>query len=53
MSDANVYYSSDIKYAETSDEDLIDIIKSGNKYALEHLINRYKSLVNMKVVSTT
>ena len=49
MSDANVYYSSDIKYAETSDEDLIDIIKSGNKYALEHLINRYKSLVNMKV----
>lgn len=49
MSDANVYYSSDIKYEETSDEDLIDIIKSGNKYALEHLINRYKSLVNMKV----
>ena len=30
-------------------EDLIKIIKSGNKYALEYLIDRYKGLVNMKV----
>ena len=49
MSSANVYYSSDINYTETSDEDLIKIIKSGNKYALEYLIGRYKGLVNMKV----
>ena len=49
MSNANVYYSSDINYTETSDEDLIKIIKSGNKYALEYLIDRYKGLVNMKV----
>ena len=49
MSSANVYYSSDINYTETSDEDLIKIIKSGNKYALEYLIDRYKGLVNMKV----
>lgn len=27
MSSANVYYSSDINYTETSDEDLIKIIK--------------------------
>ena len=49
MSGANVYYSSDINFTETSDEDLIQIIKSGDKCALEHLIERYKSLVNIKV----
>ena len=49
MSGANVYYSSDINFTETSDEDLRQIIKSGDKCALEHLIERYKSLVNIKV----
>ena len=49
MSNTDVYYSSNINYTEINDEDLIEIIKSGNKYALEHLIDRYKSLVNMKV----
>lgn len=49
MSGANVYYSSGINYTETSDEDLIQVIKSGDKSALEYLIDRYKSLVNMKV----
>lgn len=46
---SNVYYSSDTDYNDIPDEDLINIIKSGNKYALDHLINRYKSLVNVKV----
>lgn len=45
----NAYYSFDTNYAETSDEDLIQIIKSGDKCALEHLIDRYKGLVNVKV----
>lgn len=49
MSNTNTYYSFDTNFEEISDENLIEIIKSGNKYALEHLINRYKSLVNMKV----
>ncbi len=49
MSNADVYYSSNINYTDTSDEDLIKIIKSGNKYALEYLIDKYKTLVNMKV----
>lgn len=31
------------------DEDLIEVIKSGDKYALEYLIGRYKELVNIKV----
>ncbi len=49
MSKQNVYYSSQKQYDSIKDEDLIEIIKSGDKYALEHLINRYKELVNIKV----
>ena len=32
-----------------SDEDLIDVIKSGDNYALNYLIDKYKEIVNMKV----
>ena len=37
------------KYETKSDEELIDIIKSGDKQALEYLINKYRELVNIKV----
>lgn len=49
MGNQNVYYSSLNKYDEMKDEELIEVIKSGDKYALEYLINRYKELVNIKV----
>lgn len=49
MSKENVYYSSNNNYDNMKDEDLIEVIKSGDKYALEYLINRYKDLVNIKV----
>ncbi len=49
MSSADVYFSSDINYKETSDEDLIKSIRSGDKYALEYIIDKYKSLVNLKL----
>lgn len=49
MSETNVYYSSNIDYTNMTDEDLIELIQSDDQYALEHLINRYKNLVNMKV----
>lgn len=49
MGNQNVYYSSKKDYDNITDEDLIEIIKSGDKYALEYLINRYKELVNIKV----
>lgn len=49
MSIADVFYSSDNNFSQMKDEDLIESIKSGNKLALEHLINRYRNLVNMKV----
>lgn len=49
MSMTDVFYSSDYNFSQMTDEDLIEMIKSGNKPALEHLINRYKDLVNIKV----
>ena len=49
MNKKNVYYSSQTNYRNMKDEDLIDIIKSGDKSALEYLIGRYKELVNIKV----
>lgn len=49
MSNADVYYSTNINYEEIKDEDLINIIKNGNKQALDYLINKYKFLVNMKI----
>ena len=49
MENANVYYSINKDYDNIKDEDLIEIIKSGDKQAFEYLINKYKELVNMKV----
>jgi len=49
MGNQGVYYSSKKDYNDIKDEDLIEIIKSGDKSALEYLINRYKELVNIKV----
>lgn len=37
------------QYDNMSDEDLISYIKSGDKYALDYLLEKYKELVNMKV----
>lgn len=49
MKESNMFYSLNENYKTMSDEDLIDVIKSGDKNALEYLINKYKELVNMKV----
>lgn len=49
MSKTNVFYSSNTNYTNITDEGLIELIKSDDKCALEHLINRYKNLVNMKI----
>lgn len=49
MKESNVYFLASNNYQDMSDEDLIQIIKSGDKPALEFLINKYKELVNMKV----
>ncbi|MCI8362414.1 MAG: RNA polymerase sporulation sigma factor SigH [Clostridia bacterium] len=44
-----MFYSLNDNYKEMSDEGLVDMAKSGDKNALEYLINKYKELVNMKV----
>ena len=49
MKESNVYFLASDHYQDMSDEDLIQVIKSGDKPALEFLINKYKELVNMKV----
>ena len=49
MKESNLYFSLTNNYKDMSDEDLINVIKSGDKSALEYLIGRYKELVNMKV----
>ncbi len=49
MENTNIFYSTNKDYDNVKDEDLIEIIKSGDKQAFEYLINKYKELVNMKV----
>ncbi len=49
MGNQSIFYSSKKDYDNTKDEDLIEFIKSGDKSALDYLINRYKELVNIKV----
>ncbi len=50
MENANVFYSTNNKdYDNIKDEDLIEIIKSGDKQAFDYLLNKYKELVNIKV----
>lgn len=49
MKESNMFYSLNNNYKEMSDEDLVEASKSGDKNALEYLINKYKELVNMKV----
>ena len=50
MEKANVFYFTDnTDYDNMTDEDLVEIIKSGDKSAFEYLLNKYKELVNIKV----
>ena len=49
MKKSDLYFSVTDNYKNMSDEDLITVIKSGDKFALEFLIEKYKDLVNMKV----
>ena len=49
MSNINAFYTTDNNYSVMNDEQLIELIKSGDKYAIDFLIEKYKDLVNMKV----
>ncbi len=43
------FYPCEVKLKDKSDEELIRLVKSGNKDALEYLLKRYKELVTMKI----
>ncbi len=50
MKETNAYFSLNEKdYQNKSDEELIQIIKAGDKDALDFLMTKYKEIVNMKV----
>ena len=49
MNNANVFYAMNKDYDNKTDEEFIEIIKSGDKLAFDYLMNRYKELVNIKV----
>lgn len=48
MGKQGMFYSINDDFTQMTDEDLIKIIKSGDKHALNFLLERYKELVNMK-----
>ena len=47
MANENIYLFKS-KYAEQTDEDLIKLIRSGDKNALNYLIEKYSDIVQMK-----
>ncbi len=49
MGKENVFFSSDLNYNNINDEKVVSFVNSGDKCALEYLINKYKNLVNVKV----
>ena len=49
MESATKFFQLNDNYKEMSDEELISLIKSDNKEALDYLLNKYKDLVYMKV----
>lgn len=49
MSDIKVWQYGNEKYNELDDEEIIKMVKSGDKSALDYIINKYKEIVNIKV----
>ena len=47
MVDAKQYQFED-KYANIADEEVIALIKEGDKLALDYLLNKYKEVIKMK-----
>ena len=49
MENATKFFQFNDNFDELKDEELLSLIKSGNKDALDYLLNKYKELVYMKV----
>ena len=49
MTNINLWQDTDEEFNKMSDEELIKLIKTGNKSALNFIMNKYKEVVNIKV----
>lgn len=49
MTETNFWKLTNDKYENLSDEEIIKIIKNGDKNALEYIMNKYRDVVNIKV----
>nr|MBP3681485.1 RNA polymerase sporulation sigma factor SigH [Clostridia bacterium] len=49
MTDINLWQYTNENYNELSDEEVIKLIKSGDKNALDYIMNKYKEVVNIRV----
>jgi len=49
MAETNIWEHTNEKFNKLSDEEVIKIIKNGDKNALDYIINKYKDVVNIKV----
>ncbi len=49
MADTNLWQYENNTYKQLSDEEVIKLINSGDKNALDYIINKYKEVVNIKV----
>lgn len=49
MEEVRMFFETDNNFNNMTDSDLIGLIKSGDKHALNFLLNKYKELVNIKV----
>ena len=49
MTDINLWQYTNENYSKLSDEEVIKLIKSGDKNALDYIMHKYKEVVNIKV----
>jgi len=49
MAETNIWEHTNEKFNKLSDEEVIKLIKNGDKNALDYIINKYKDVVNIKV----
>jgi len=49
MVDTNLWQFKNDNYSQLSDEEIIKMIRSGDKNALDFIMNKYKDMVNIKV----
>ena len=49
MAETNIWEHTNEKFNKLSDEEVVRLIKNGDKNALNYIINKYKDVVNIKV----